>query len=112
MPAASGADAAITTVRYGSTFTSAPAPAAVAGGSAACLPFGFWGTGGADIILARRLESQHRPASRANTPRKTAPCALAGPAPLSQCVPSGTPNRSLESSVLGFPPTRGDRNSR
>ena len=96
----------MTTVRYGSTLTSSPAAPPVPAGAAWAPP--AW----AVIRRPSRADSQHRAASNANTPRKTAPCRLAGPTPPSQCMPSGTPSRSWESSVFGFPPTCGDRNSR
>src|SRR6185295_7341191 len=96
----------MTTVTYGSALTSSPGlPPAVA--AAAVVPgAGLAPVAWAVISLPSRAESQHRPASRANRPTKTAPCALArskGPAPLSQCAPSGTPNRSWVSSMFAVP---------
>src|SRR6266487_6043839 len=125
----------MTTVRYGSALTRSPglAAAPVAGlpgvadlaglpgvADLAGLPgvadlaglAGLAAVAWAAISLPSRADSQHRPASSANRPRKTAPCALAGPAPLSQCAPSGTPSRSWVSSVFTVPPTVGERNSR
>src|SRR5215469_18187110 len=69
----------------------------------------------ADGALMRRAslaDSQPIPASSRNRPANTAPCALNGPAPPSQWLPSGAPNRPWLSSVFGAPAMRGDRNSR
>src|SRR5690349_19380869 len=90
----------MTTVTYGSALTSSPGLPVVA-------PVAW-----AVISLPSRAESQHRPASSTNRPTKTAPCTPTRPAPLSQCAPSGTPNRSWVSSVFAVPPTVGERNSR
>src|SRR2546430_6099354 len=107
----------MTTVRYGRTLTRSPglAAAPVAGLSGVADLAGLAGLAAeawAAISLPSRADSQHRPASSTNRPRKTAPCALAAPAPLSQCAPSGTPSRSWLSSVFAVPPTVRERNSR
>src|SRR5215469_4850531 len=106
--AASGANAATTTVTYGSTLLSRPtalaAPAASAGSGV--------GVTAAAIRRATRTDSQQMTARIASTPRKTALCALSATAPVSQCEPSGTPNKWSDSSLFGPPATLGERNSR
>ena len=94
----------MTTVRYGSALTSSPEPpwprAAGCGATSAV-------TAGRD----GRTASTGRPAARTRRGRPR-PARWPRPTPLSQCMPSGTPNRSRVSSVFGVPPTVGDRNSR
>src|SRR5262249_43813137 len=129
-PAASGANAATATARYGSTRaraagTDAAAPpegepaGARARGLRRPLARALGPVAGAPGLVAGALmrratlaDSQPMPASSRNRPANTAPCALSGPAPPSQWLPSGAPNRPWVSSVLGAPAMRGDRNSR